>query len=330
MAHRHRQRRISALLGRQPDIAKLGHLAKVRRHRHRLGALVAHLGVKMRIRRAGHRDIRTPHHQVIGVVPVSRFGHVGLLAPNLRAGRRQITVPVVKRQRHAANQAQVTAASGVRHHRHRRNRRKTNHPIRAVILDGVGIGGGDDLVHLVPAGAHKAALAALGFVLRGDFRRLADPLPGLNRPQRFAQLAPVLHQHPAHHRVLHPLRRIHIPAIRRPTRTTARLVVGQIWPRARIVGLLRLPGDQPVFDVHLPTARPGAVHPMRGAHDLVVLPALAVSVLPLAVFLHHRTVAIGESGFHLAEKIQSVEKMAHACLQGGWPGQTARRRYRQE
>jgi hypothetical protein len=41
-------------------------------------------------------------------------------------------------------------------------------------------------------------------------------------------------------------------------------------------------------------------------------------------------VAIGESGFHLAEKIQSVEKMAHACLQGGWPGQTARRRYRQE
>ena len=60
-------------------------------------------------------------------------------------------------------------------------------------------------------------------------------------------------------------------------------MVRQIGPRARIVGLLGLPGDDPALDVDLPAARPGAVGAVSGADDFVVLPALAVAVLPAAV-----------------------------------------------
>jgi hypothetical protein len=48
-----------------------------------------------------------------------------------------------------------------------------------------------------------------------------------------------------------------------------------------------------------------------GTHDLVVLPALAIGVFPLAVFIDHRAMAIGKGGFHLAKEIQSVQKVAH-------------------
>ncbi|MNT75769.1 hypothetical protein D3C72_2146930 [compost metagenome] len=70
---------------------------------------------------------------------------------------------------------------------------------------------------------------------------------------------------------------------------------------------------------------------MGGAHDLVVLPALTVAVFPLAVFFYHRTVAIGEGGFHLAQKIQSVEKVAHFAsvfLPPSRPAKVGRKRMR--
>ena len=70
MAHGQRQRSVRALARGQPHIAELHHLAVVGRDRHRLGALVTHLGIEVGIRRAGHRHVRAPHHQVAGVVPV--------------------------------------------------------------------------------------------------------------------------------------------------------------------------------------------------------------------------------------------------------------------
>ena len=313
MAHGHGERSISALLGRQPDVAELGHLAEVAGHGHGLGALVAHLGVEVGIGRARHRHVGAPHHQVGGVVPVGRFGHVGLLAPDLRAGRRQVAVPVVKGQRHATNQAQVAAAGRVADHGHGRNRRETEHAVRAVVLDGVGVGGCHHLVHFVPAGAHKAALATTGLVFLGLFRVLADAFPGIDGAHALARLTPHLHQLAAHHGVLHALCRVHVPAVGRPTRAAARLMVGQVGPGAGVVGLLGFPGDQAVLHVHLPAAGAGAVHAVRAAHDLVVLPALAICVFPLAVFFHHRAVAVREGGFHLAHEFQSVEKMAHGA-----------------
>ena len=47
----------------------------------------------------------------------------------------------------------------------------------------------------------------------------------------------------------------------------------------RIVGLLRLPGDDPVLDIHLPRARPSAVHPVGGTHLPVMPPPLPVELL---------------------------------------------------
>ena len=320
VTHGHGQRSVGTLLRRQPDIAELGHFAKVGRHRHGLGALVAHFGIEVGVRGTGHRDVGTPHHQVVGVVPVGRFGHVGLLAPDLRAGRRQVTVPVVERQRHAADQAQVAATGSVGHHGHGRNRREAHHAVRTVVLDGESVGRSDDLVGFIPAGTHEAALTTLGFVLLGGFRVLADLFPGLDRAHGLARLAPQLHQAATHHRVLHALGGVHVPAVGSTTRAAARLVVGEIRAGARVVGLLGFPGNQAVLYIHLPATGAGAVHAVGRTHDLVVLPALAIPVFPLAVFFHHRTVAVGEGGFHLAQKIQSVEKVAHFASEWLPPG----------
>ena len=79
-----------------------------------------------------------------------------------------------------------------------------------------------------------------------------------------------LQQRAAHVRVAHPGRRVGVPGERRAARAAAGLVLRPVRPRRRVVGLLGLPGDDPVLDVDLPGARTGAVHPVRGADDLVV------------------------------------------------------------
>src|SRR3546814_5418097 len=68
-------------------------------------------------------------------------------------------------------------------------------------------------------------------------------------------------------------------------RAAARLVVGQVRARARIVRLLGFPGDEAALHVDLPAAGAGAVHAMGGAHNLVRLPAEAVLVLPGAALV---------------------------------------------
>ena len=134
---------------------------------------------------------------------------------------------------------------------------------------------------------------------------------------RRARLAPQLEQARAHQRIFHAVAGIEIPAVARAARAAARLVVGQVGPRARIVGLLGLPGDDAALDVDLPRARAGAVHAVGRAHDLVVLPALAVAVLPA------RGLSRGElrrgrrrrSPRLCVEEGQAVEEMAHrSCL----------------
>ncbi|OIQ68703.1 hypothetical protein GALL_497010 [mine drainage metagenome] len=122
MAHGHGHGGIGALLGFHPDVAELGHFRVIRCNGDGLGAFVAHLGKKVGIGRARLWHVGTPGNDVAAVVPVGRLGHVGLLAPDLRAGRRQVAIPVVKTQRYAANQAQIAAAGSVRHHRHGRDR----------------------------------------------------------------------------------------------------------------------------------------------------------------------------------------------------------------
>ena len=295
MAHGHRHRRVGALLGVQPEVGELGDLGIVGRHRHRLGALVAHFGEEVRVGRARLRHVGAPGDDEAGVVPVGRFGHVGLLAPDLRAGRRQVAVPVVEAHAHAADQAQVAAAGGVADHRHRRDRREADDAVGAVLLDRVDVGGGDDLVDLVPARAHEAAQAAHALVVAALGVVLDDRSPGIDRVVRQARLAPALQQAAAHHRVLHAVGAVQVPAVAGAARAAARLVVGHVPARARVVGLLGFPGDDAALDVDLPRARAGAVDAVGGAHDLVVRPAVAVGVLPGAVFAGGHAVAAGEA-----------------------------------
>src|SRR6185369_11831569 len=101
------------------------------------------------------------------------------------------------------------------------------------------------------------------------------------------------------------------PAVTRAARAAARLVIGHVPARARVVGLLRFPGDDAALDVDLPGARARAVHTMRAAHDLVVGPAVAVGVLPGAVFAGGLPMVAGERFAGLREVGESVEKVAH-------------------
>ena len=179
--HRHRQRGVGALRRVQPQVGELRDLGVVGRHGDDLGALVADLGEEVRVGRARLRHVRAPGHDEGRVVPVGRLGHVGLLAPGLRRGRRQVAVPVVEAHAHAADQRQVAAARGVGHHRHRRDRREADDAVGPVLLDRVDVGGGDDLVDFVPGRADEAAHAAhrlVGLGLRGV---LDDRRPGLDR-----------------------------------------------------------------------------------------------------------------------------------------------------
>ena len=142
--------------------------------------------------------------------------------------------------------------------------------------------------------AHEAAAAAHGLV---RFRRLRDRRRSRPRPRQVrASCGPraSFDQPAAHQRVFDAAGAVEIPAIGRAARAAARLVIGHAGPRARIVGLLRLPGDDAALDVDFPATGAGAVHAVGRAHDLVVLPALPVAFLPHAVFVAQFAMAISE------------------------------------
>ena len=328
VAHRQRERGIGALLRVQPQVGELRRFRIVGRDGHDLGAAITGFRHEVRVRRARLRHVGPPHHDEAGIVPVSRFRNVGLLAPGLRGGRRQVAVPVVEGHADAADQRQVSAARGVGHHRHRRDRREADDAVRTVLLRGVHVGGGDEFLRFVPRHAHEAAEAAHRLVFLALRRIVLDRLPGQHRVGVLRlRVAPQLHQALAHHRILDAVRAVEIPGIGRPARAAARFMVRQAGPRARVVGLLRLPGHDPALDVDLPGARPGAVRPVGGTHDLVVRPAGSVRVLPRAAFRGDVTMAVGEGARVLLEVGQAVEEMAHRLsLRLSWWFSTGRAR----
>src|SRR5699024_6205147 len=268
-----------------------------------------------RSRGAGERDVRAPHHQVGGVPPVPRLRHVGLVAEDLRGGRGQIRVPVVEGQHRAADELVETGAGGEGDLAHRRDRREAGGAVRAVLLDRVHVGGGDQLDRLVPGGAHQAALAAGPLVAHGLLRIGDDRLPRLDRILA-GGLGLLLAEHAqqlrAHVGVAHPGGRVRVPGEGGAAGAAARLVLGLVRPGGGVVRLLRLPGDHPVLDVHLPGARAGAVHAVGGAHHLVVAPALAVEgVAAAAAHLVRLAVVLADplrAGEHPARPDERVEQ----------------------
>ena len=299
----------------EPDIGELGDLAVVRGDRHCLGALVADLGEEVGVGGARLGDVRAPGDDVVAVVPVGRLGDVGLFPPDLGTGRRQVAVPVVEAHADPADQAQVAAAGGVADHAHRRNRREADDAVRAVALDRVDVGRGDQLVDLVPVAANEAAHAAHRLVVAAGRIVLDDGRPGIDRRgRRLQRFAPAFDQPGADHRVLDPVGAVQVPGVAGAPGATARLVVRHVPARARVVGLLGFPGDDAALHVDLPRARAGAVHPVGRADDLVVGPAGAVGVLPGPVLAGDEAVVVGEGGLGQAEMGQSVEEVAHVRL----------------
>src|SRR5690606_15298174 len=132
---------------------------------------------------------------------------------------------------------------------------------------------------------------------------------------RCSCIAPQLQQARADQRILRAVAGVEIPGVARAARTAAWLVVRQLGARARVVGLLRLPCNDPAFDVNFPRARAGAVYAVRRANDLVVLPALSVTILPATVFARYDSMSIGEVVDDAIEERQAIEEMAHQVLQ---------------
>ena len=263
VAHRHGQCGIGALLGIEPEVRELGRLGIVGADHRNLGAAIARLGHEMGIGRAGLRDVRSPHHQKARIVPVGTFWNVGLFAPGHRARRRQIAIPVIERHAGPAEQREIARTRRVGDHRHGRDRRESDHPVGPPLFGGIGIGRGDDLVHLVPGGTHEAAVAADRGIALALVGVGLDRGPGRNRGHGCARCAPQLDQPFADQRILQPLGRIDVPGVARPARAAARLVIGKFRTGSWIVGLLGFPGDNPALYVDLPRTRSGAVHPVR-------------------------------------------------------------------
>ena len=181
MAHRHAKRRVGSLLGVEPQIRKLCDLGIVGRDRYYLGAVIARLGEEVRVRRARLRHIGAPGDDVAGIVPVGALRHIGLFAPGLRGGRRQVTIPVVEGQKRAADQAEVARAGGIGHHRHGRDRREPDDAVGSPCLDRMDIRRSNDLGGFIPTRAHEAATPAYRLVTCGLLFIADDRAPCLDR-----------------------------------------------------------------------------------------------------------------------------------------------------
>src|SRR5262249_18088519 len=82
-------------------------------------------------------------------------------------------------------------------------------------------------------------------------------------------------------------------------------------PRSRIICLLRFPGDDAALDIDFPRTRAGAICSMGRAHDFVVLPALAITILPAPVFAGGDAISVGKLPNGSVEECQAVKKMTH-------------------
>ncbi len=252
----------------------------------------------------------TPHHEVGGIPPVPGLGDVRLVAEDLWRGHGQIGVPVVEAVHDPTDEVDEPRTRRVGHHGHRGDRREPRAPVRAVGLDGVHVRGRGHLHGLLPARAYQPALAAGLLELTTLDGVVDDRLPCEHRiVVELLGLAVHLQQHAPDVRVAHAGGRVGVPRERRTARAPAGLVLGAVRTHGGVVRLLRLPRDDAVLDVHLPRARPRAVHTVGGAHHLVVAPAVAVEGVTRATTLTEDGAAVrrllpaGEETSHFQQRI---------------------------
>src|SRR5690606_36428666 len=250
----------------------------------------------------------------------------------------QVTVPVVKTQNGAADQGQVAAARSIGRHGHGRDRRETGDAVRPILLDGIGVGRGDNLGDFIPVRPHQSTPAAPGHPTGTGLGILHNGSPGSHRRHGLTGFPPGLQETGTAHGILDTGTGVEIPAIAGAPGTASGFVVGQVRAGTGIVGLLGFPGDDPTFHINLPGAGAGTVHPMGGADDLVSGPTLSVSVLPGPGFVGGDSVSFGKCIPATAEVCQAIEKVAHDIpFLGGslhrtycWPEQSSNALSRQE
>lgn len=122
------------------------------------------------------------------------------------------------------------------------------------------------------------------------------------------RFTPHFHQAFAHHRVFQAVGTVKIPSSWH--RAGSREVHGLADPTGtRIVSLLGFPGDQTVFDVDFPAAGAGAVYPVGRADDFVMLPTLAISILPVTVGIEKLAMPIGKGFTLLFEVAKPVQNL---------------------
>ena len=285
---------VRAGLDTQPVVRELRVVREVRGHDDDLLAVVAGLGHEVGVGGTGQRQVGAPHDEVLRVEPVAGLGHVGLVAEDLRGGRRKVRVPVVEGQHGRADELVEAGARTVGDHRHGGDHREAGDAVRAVLLDRVHVGGGDDLHRLFPGHADHTAVATLRLVGARLLRVLNDRGPRVDRiAEALLGLAEHVEEDAAHVGVLDTGRRVLVPRERRATRAAAGLVLGHVGAGRRVVSLLGFPGDDAVLDVDLPRAGARAVHAVGGAHDLVVAPAIAVEGVAFAAALEEELARVG-------------------------------------
>ena len=148
-------------------------------------------------------------------------------------------------------------------------------------FDGVDVRGSLDLQHLVPAGPPESALAPGALVPCACLGILDDRCPGRHRiavhPLR---RSPQIRQDAADVRVLDADRAVQIPREGHSPLTPSRFLGREPVLEFRVVGGLHLPGHDPVLDEDHPATATRAVDTVCAAHGLVILPAIAVELLP--------------------------------------------------
>ena len=155
--------------------------------------------------------------------------------------------------------------------------------VRPIFLDGVDVGSGDQFDDAVPIHAAKASLAASPLPAGARLGILHHRFPRfhwvrVHGPRGF----PEIQQYAPHIRILHAQRTIQIPGVGDAALAAAGFIGRNARLQERIVQTLHLPGDDAVFHVDLPGASARAIHAVRAANHLVVLPAVAVKLFPTA------------------------------------------------
>ena len=179
--NRHPKCTVAAGVERHPLVRVFAHLAKIRREDHRFGAVMPCFCKEMTVRRARHAQTRANIGDHLGVVPIRALAHVGLVAPDFRERGREIAVPIVETEVHAAEKLEETCTCGVAQHGHGRDRREADDPVGTVFFCRVNIGNCHQFQRFVPTHASESTLSARILIAAALLRTALQRLPGLER-----------------------------------------------------------------------------------------------------------------------------------------------------